>query len=302
MQFDERLHAQVEQKQEVATSLLKDWREDATHFARHDAPKILGILLIAFILIRLVRLATRRLESFSTRQNVPGGLRGQQIRTLSSVIFSVSTMVIYFVAVMQILPVFGIDVKPLLASAGVAGLAIGFGAQTLVKDVINGFFILVENQYDIGDVVRLADRTGTVEVMSLRRTILRDPNGTLHNIPNSEIKIVSNMTRDWAQVSLHISVDYNESSGRVVELLQEAVAEVFNDERFHEAMVNEPEVPGIDRVSGQEVDYLVLAKVKPGAQHGVTRELRRRIKEHLQKNKIRAGTPAKVYISDTPQG
>jgi moderate conductance mechanosensitive channel len=298
MQFDERAHAQVQQKEQLAGAIARDWRDDLERFTRKDAPKIAGILVVAFILTRLLRLVSKRLEAFSHRQHVPGGMRGQQLRTLSSVIFSVGIAIIYFMAFMQVLPVFGIDVKPLLASAGVAGLAIGFGAQTLVKDVINGFFILLENQYDIGDVVRLADRSGTVEVMSLRRTILRDANGTLHTIPNSEIKVVSNSTRDWAQISLHVSVDYNESSDRVMKLLEEAVTEVYNDERYKDVMVAQPEVPGIDRVAGQEVDYLVLAKVRPGQQFPVTRELRRRIKDCLQRNNVRAGSPAKVYIGD----
>jgi len=301
MQFDRQLHAQVQTKEQLATTIARDWRDDLERFTRYDAPKMLGVLIIAFVLVRLLHLGTKRLESFSHRQHVPGGIRGQQLRTLASVIFSVGAAIIYFLAVMQVLPLFGIDIKPLLASAGVAGLAIGFGAQTLVKDVINGFFILLENQYDIGDVVRLADKTGTVEVMSMRRTILRDANGTLHTIPNSEIKVVSNMTRDWAQVSLQVSVDYNEDSERVIGLLKEAVIEAYNDERYRDVMVAAPEVPGIDRVSGHEVEYLVLAKVKPGQQYAVSRELRRKIKECLQKNNVRAGSPAKVYVADAPQ-
>ena len=109
---------------------------------------------------------------------------------------------------------------PLLASAGIAGLAIGFGAQTLVKDFINGFFILVENQYDIGDTVRIAGVQGVVETMTLRRTVLRDADGTVHTVPSSQIKVVSNLTRDWTQVSLKISVAYGADSDRVMQLLQ----------------------------------------------------------------------------------
>src|SRR5437879_2971769 len=151
---------------------------------------------------------------------------------------------------MQALPIFGINMGPLLASAGIAGLAIGFGAQTLVKDVINGFFILLEDQYHLGDVVQIAGVKGTVEDMTLRRTALRDGDGSLHFIPNSEIKVVSNLTRDWTQISLHIPVDYSEQSERVIKLLREAAVEVRNDPRFAEGTVSEPEVHGTARRTG----------------------------------------------------
>ena len=118
---------------------------------------------------------------------------------------SVGLVVIFFLAGMQILPLLGINIGPLLASAGIAGLAIGFGAQTLVHDFINGFFILIESQFDIGDVVKLGSVQGTVEKLTLRRTVLRDADGTLHTVPNSQITIVSNLTRDWTQLALHIS-------------------------------------------------------------------------------------------------
>jgi len=204
---------------------------------------------------------------------------------------------------MQILPVLGINMGPLLASAGIAGLAIGFGAQTLVKDVINGFFILLENQFDVGDVVRLGGVTGTVELLTLRRTMLRDADGTLHTIPNSEIRLVSNLTRDWTQTAIHVAVSYDENSERVISLLKEIGTELRNDPVYGEALVADPEVPGIERVAGGEVEYLMLVKTKPGQQYGVVRELRRRIKECFQKNNIQPGGPSRVYVLDqSPRG
>jgi moderate conductance mechanosensitive channel len=241
---------------------------------------------------------TRRLDLYSKVQPLPTGLRAQQLRTLASIINSVGSVLIYFLAAMQILPLFGVDVKPILASAGIVGLAVGFGAQTLVKDVINGFFILLENQYDIGDMIRIAGVSGTVESMTLRQTTLRDPNGTVHVIPNSEIKVVSNMTRDWAQITMSVAVDYQESSERIMRLLRETALDVFSDANFHDLLVAEPEVPGIERVSGNEVDYLVLAKVQPGQQWRVSRELRRRIKERFEKEKVQTPAPARVYVAD----
>jgi len=191
---------------------------------------------------------------------------------------------------------------PLLASAGIAGLAIGFGAQALVHDVINGFFILVENQYNVGDVIRIANVKGTVEAMTLRRTVLRDADGTLHTVPNSQITVVSNATRDWAQITLHIATAYDENTDRIVKLLREVGSELRNDPDFADLIVAEPEVPGIERVSAGEVDYLMIVKTLPGtAQYAVSRELRRRVKACFEQQGVKPPATAHVYIMDSPQ-
>ena len=282
--------------------VVSDWRNDWMEFLRHGAPKLLTILIIAFILLRIVAAISKRMVAFSRRESTGHAVRVQQLRTLASVLKSVGTFIIIFIAVMQALPIFNIDVKPLLASAGVAGLAIGFGAQTLVKDVLTGFFILFENQFDIGDTVKVAGVQGVVEDMKLRSTVLRDANGTVHMVPNSQISIVSNLTRDWNSVALHIAVDYSEDTDKVMGVIRDAVEQVQHDDRWKGDLVGEIEVPGIERVNGREVDYLVTAKVRPGRQYAVSRELRRRIKESLNKNKVKAGAPAMVYVGDLPEG
>ncbi len=278
------------------------WQTDALSFLRHEMPRIVVVILVAIFLVKLLKIVTARLVAFSRHEALPSTMRAQQLRTLASVINSVGTAVIFFIALMQVLPVIGINMGPLLASAGIAGLAIGFGAQTLVHDVINGFFILLENHYDLGDVVRIAGVSGTVERMTLRRTVLRDVDGSVHTVPNSEIKIASNLTRDWAQVTLHISVDYSEDSDRVVRLLKEIGQELRNDPQFSDAIVAEPEVPGIERVAPGEVDYLMMVKTRPGKRYEVSRELRRRIKECFQKNNIKPSGPARVFVMDTGPG
>ena len=278
----------------------EDWASDWETFVRKDVPKIVLVLAVAIVLARLLRLATSRLAQLSRRETLPTALRAQQLRTLASVLNSVGLAVIVFIAAMEILPLLGVNMGPLLASAGVAGLAIGFGAQTLVHDVINGFFILMENQYDVGDVVRLGGVAGTVESMTLRRTTLRDDTGAIHIVPNSEIKIVSNLTRDWAQFALHISVDYRENSDRVIDLLKQVGKELRSDPAYSDFFVADPEVPGIERVAGNEVDYLMLVKTRPGRQYPVTRELRRRIKECFQKNNVKPGNPARAYVLESP--
>jgi small conductance mechanosensitive channel len=278
------------------------WRADALDFLRHDVPKVLFIVIVTFVLIRLLRAVTLRMRALGDAKGLPTGFRAQQLRTLSGVVYSAGLFVLVFLALLQILQVVGINMGPLLATAGIAGLAIGFGAQTLVHDVINGFFILMENQYEVGDTVRVATVTGTVERMTLRATILRDDQGALTTVPNSKIDIVSNLTRDWAQVALHVSVAYNENSDKVIRVLQEVGEDLRNDANYKELLVSDPQVPGIERVTGNEVDYVILVKTRPGSQYAVTRELRRRIKECFEKNNIQPGGPGGMFMVQTSQG
>jgi len=280
--------------------LLRDWHDDLVWWTRHGGPRLIVILLVTIIFIRMLGLLTRKVIELSQKRSLAGAPRTQQIKTLAGVIHSAGVFAILFVAIMQVLPLFSIDIKPLLASAGIAGVAIGFGAQTLVKDVINGFFILAENQFEVGDTIRTGTVSGTVEEITMRRTTLRDGDGTLHIVPNGAIQIVSNMTRDWSQVTLHVTADYSENSDRIVQVLKDVASEFYNDPQFRDDMVAEPDVPGIERVTGQEVDYLMTVKVRPGQQYAVARELRRRIKTAFEQNKIRAGAPTQVYIGQLP--
>jgi moderate conductance mechanosensitive channel len=277
--------------------LLADWRDDTMTFVRHDLPKIIFIVLVSFVLIRLLRLFTGRLTSLQIKKLSPG-IRAQQVRTVSSVLTSVGVFAISFVTALMVLGNLGLHLEPLLASAGVAGLAIGFGAQTLVHDFINGFFILLENQYDIGDGVRIAGVKGVVEEMTLRHTVLRDEDGTVHTVPNSAIQIVSNMTRDWSQLTLRVSVAYSEPSDKIMQLLKEVGSEVQHDPQYAGEIVSDIQTPGIDKVGNGEAEYLMLVKTRPNKQYPVSRELRRRIKECFQKNNIRTAGPGKVYVID----
>ena len=191
----------------------------------------------------------------------------------------------------------------MLASAGIAGIAIGFGAQMLVRDFINGFFILLENQYDIGDMVHIAGVKGTVERMSLRMTALRDDDGTLHLVPNSAVQIVSNSTRDWAQLALRVTVAYNEPSDKVLGLLGEISEDLQHDPAYEKDLVAKIQVPGIDRVGNGEAEYLMLIKTRPTKQFAVSRELRRRIKESFEQKGIRAAAgPGRIYVVDQGTG
>jgi moderate conductance mechanosensitive channel len=282
-------------------ALLRDWREDTMTFLRHDAPKIVFVLVMAYLLTRMARAVARKTTDLHVRK-LPSGVRVQQVRTVASVVTSIAVVVIFFVAALQVLSVLGFNLGPMLASAGIAGLAIGFGAQTLVHDFINGFFILLENQYDIGDTVRIAGVKGVVEGMNLRHTVLRDDDGTVHFVPNSAIQIVSNTTRDWSQLALRVTVAYSEPSEKVVKLLREVGEEVRRDPAFAEDIVGAIDVPGIERVGNGEAEYLMLVKTRPNKHFGVSRELRRRIKECFEKNGVQAAWPGRIYVVDQGTG
>jgi small conductance mechanosensitive channel len=279
-------------------TLVRDWRQDTVEFLRHDVPKIVLVVVGAYILIRVLRAIANKSADLQIRK-LPPGVRVQQVRTVARVFTSVAVFVIYFVALLMVLGQLGLNLGPMLASAGIAGLAIGFGAQTLVHDFINGFFILMENQYDIGDTVRIAGVKGVVEEMSLRHTVLRDEDGTVHMVPNSAIQIVSNTTRDWSQLALRVTVAYSEPSDKIESLLKQIGTDLRNDETFSQDIVSDIDVPGIDRVGNGEAEYLVLIKTRPNKQYAVSREMRRRIKECFEKNNVQAAGPGRIYVMDT---
>jgi small conductance mechanosensitive channel len=278
--------------------LLRDWRQDSHQFIQHDLPKILLVLFASFFLIRLLRAITNRVGTLTVTDRYSDA-RARQVKTMAGVIGSVGKFTIFFVASLEILSQLGFNLGPLLASAGIAGLAIGFGAQTLVKDVINGFFILLENQYDIGDSVRAAGVKGNVEDMSLRRTVLRDDDGTVHTIPNSEIKLVSNMSRDWSQVLVRTTTAFTEPSEKITALLQKIGDTLAADAEYRADFVVSPRVLGIDRVANGEVDYLLAARTRPGRQYDISRELRRRIKDTFEQSQIQTGPPGRVFVAET---
>jgi small conductance mechanosensitive channel len=292
------LQANLTTEAAALPTLLRDWRQDTVEFLRHDVPKIVLVVVGAYILIRVLRAIANKSADLQIRK-LPPGVRVQQVRTVAGVLTSVAVFVIYFVALLMVLGQLGLNLGPMLASAGIAGLAIGFGAQTLVHDFINGFFILMENQYDIGDTVRIAGVKGVVEEMSLRHTVLRDEDGTVHMVPNSAIQIVSNTTRDWSQLALRVTVAYSEPSDKIVSLLKQIGADLRNDETFSHDIVSDIDVPGIDRVGNGEAEYLVLIKTRPNKQYAVSREMRRRIKECFEKNNVQAAGPGRIYVMDT---
>jgi small conductance mechanosensitive channel len=263
--------------------------------ALYHGSKILLILIIAFVALRFVKYLTRKIQGL-VDDGDPHTLtaKEQRAQTLSSVVNNTALILVFLVAGMMIMQEFGFEIGPIIAGAGIAGLAIGFGAQNLVKDVIGGFFILMENQFGVGDVISVAGVSGLVEKMNLRVTILRDIEGVVHIIPNGEITVVSNMTKEWSRALVKVGVAYGEDIDRVMEVLKDISLKIAGDDEFSSLIIEEPVVQGIEGLDESAVTVRVLAKTLPLKQWDVMRELRRRIKQRFDEEGIEIPFPQRT--------
>ena len=263
----------------------------------------LRLLLIAAASVLLVRLLSslvdRILHLMANGSGATISEAEKRARTMASLLRTVGTAFIIVVAVLMALREIGLDITPLLAGAGVAGLAIGFGAQSLIKDVIAGFFILMEDQFRVGDVIQAAGVSGQVERMSLRTTIVRDLQGTVHFIPNGEIKVASNLTKEWSRAVLEVGIDYQEDLDRTLHLLAEVGRELAADASFGPMVLEPPQVLGVESLGESQVTLRLLLKTLPSKQWDVARELRRRIKNRFDREKIAIPYPHRVVITRT---
>jgi len=216
--------------------------------------------------------------------------RGQ---TIAQLLRSVGSIIVVMIGLMLTLNLF-IDIGPLLAGAGILGLAVSFGAQSLVKDVLAGFFILVENQFALGDIIEAGGKSGVVEAMSLRVVQLRDLEGRLHIIPNGQITTVSNMTRGWSRAVLEIGVDYATDLDRAIGVFRAEAERFAADPSWSWCLSGPPEVPGVERFEDSSIVVRVLLRTVPGKQWDVAREFRRRIKARLDAEGISIPFPQRV--------
>lgn len=262
--------------------------------------RIVAALVVGWLAFWALKLLLRRIER--SIEPAEGGLlsvQEQRSKTLLSLVRSIGIVVIVVLMVFMVLAALGINLGPLLAGAGVIGLAVSFGAQSLVKDVISGLFILFENQYGVGDVIRLDSTvSGAVERMTLRVVVLRDVHGVVHIVPNGEIKRVSNLTRTWARAVLDVGVAYKEDADRVMEVLREVGRTLQEDPAWKHFLVEEVTVPGIESFGESSVNIRVMAKTVPLKQWDVARELRRRIKRRFDEDGIETANPRTVLLQD----
>jgi small-conductance mechanosensitive channel len=284
-----------QQDNRVLNIVEHDWHADIIEFLRADLPRLLAILVLAFILQRIVNFFVKRMLRLAERQS-GNYQRASQLRTMATILRATSYSVIGFIVLLHILSIFNINLTPWLASAGVVGIGIGLGAQSIFKDVLNGIFILVENQYNVGDVVKIAGLQGTVENLTLRCTTLRDGDGTVYIIPNSQIATVSNLSRDFSVATLPVSVDASVDPDKVMALLKTLATDIRNDPAFNQIILSDPDILGVDKVNGREVIYPINLRVRANQKDGVLRELRRRILIAFAKQGITLGSATSTII------
>jgi small conductance mechanosensitive channel len=289
-----------DQPSSIVKVIERDWHNDIILLIQNKLPKFLAVLLIVYVLHRLVLFFVKRLRRRADHQ-VGNFHRAAQLRTMAAIIRATSYSVFGFIVFLQVLNLVDIRYEPLLASAGILGIAVGLGAQSIFKDMLNGVLILVEDQYNVGEIVSLAGLKGTVEDLSLRRTTVRDADGTLYIIPNSQIATVSNLSRDYAVATLNVSVDASANPDKVIALLAEVAGQVRNDSDFKDIAVADPVILGVDKIEGRSVTYPVQIRVRTNKRDVVLRELRRRIILAFEKDGIPLGNdPANMLILRAP--
>jgi small conductance mechanosensitive channel len=287
------------QEEQMISIISRDWQAKFVVFLETRLPSIVVILVIIFVLQRLVLFSVNRLKKRADSQ-IGNFHRAAQLRTMASIIRATAYGVLGFIAFLQILNVFDIPYQPLLASAGILGVGVGLGAQSIFKDMLNGVFILIEDQYNVGETVSLAGLKGTVEDLSLRSTRLRDGDGTLYIIPTSQIATVSNLSRDFSIASLQVSVDASANPDTVMTILRKLAADIRNDSAFRDITISDPDVLGINEIRGREVIYLVNTRVRANQRDGVLRELRRRIILAFEKEGIPLGISSNMLLLQKP--
>lgn len=296
-----------------------DGLAEASDLVFGSVGKILLIVVLAWLTNRLLRRAIDRFtfritnpnaasEAISRfRRRAPSRVNdatslstraAARAQTLAQVLRSVTTGVIWSIAAITILGELGINLGPLIASAGIAGVALGFGAQSLVKDFLSGFFMLVEDQYGVGDIVDLGEASGTVEAVSLRVTRIRDVNGTVWHVPNGAVTRVGNKSQQWARALLDVNVVYGTDVDRAERLIKETADVLWNDPEWRDRIIEEPEVWGVEQLAAESIHIRLVVKTQPAQQFAVTRELRRRLLQSFQANGIEVPTGQRVMIRE----
>lgn len=263
--------------------------------------RVLLIIVLTFIALRVAKFVSTRLLTFSLKTDDVEFKK--RVDTLSSIIQNILFIAITFVAAIIVLGELGVEIGPVLAAAGIVGLAVGFGAQNLVQDVISGFFILLEDQIRVGDVVQIGDKGGVVEKVTLRTVILRDLSGNVHFIRNGQIQVVTNMTKEYGRYVFDIGVAYKEDVDHVIEVIKRVDEEMRNHPDFKDDILEPIEILGLDQFADSAVIVKARIKTKPIKQWGVGREFNRLLKKRFDEEGIEIPFPhVTLYIGQDKQG
>ncbi len=296
--IENKIGALEARRQDLRSSIVvirADYSKEIYKAAVRTLVYLLLIPILAWVIVRLVNRFARRIEE----RVVDGMARDrltyhERMKTLSSVTRKTVSVVVWIIAGLYLLYMIGAPVSTILASAGVMGIAFAFGAQSLIKDFFYGFFILLENQYTIGDWIKVGSISGTVERLTLRVTVLRDMEGTLHFIPNGAVTSVSNMTHGWSQVKMEIGVGYSEDIERVSQVILDAATELCQRPEWKDKVLADPVVPGLQSFGDSSLNIRLVVKTQPGVQWGLARALRKRIKERFDEEGIEIPFPQRV--------
>ncbi|WP_265444696.1 mechanosensitive ion channel family protein [Flexivirga meconopsidis] len=260
---------------------------------------LIGAVLLRWLVIRAIRRAVRVMEHRGAQREGRAGRvlrqatgldserRKQRAATMGSILRSVTTIVIFGIAGLTIMSTLGVPLAPLLASAGVGGVALGFGAQSLVKDFLSGIFMIMEDQYGVGDVIDTGQAIGTVEEVTLRVTRLRDASGVVWYVRNGEILRVGNKSQGWATALIDVPIGYDQSVEKALQVLRQVVAAVDDESPWKERLLEEPQVAGVESVSSGVVTLRIIATCVPNEQYSVAREIRERAKVALDAAGVR---------------
>jgi small-conductance mechanosensitive channel len=263
--------------------------------------RVLLIVILTLIALRVARFLSVRIFMLSRKER--DAEFQKRVDTLSSVIRYVLVIGIFLVAAMMVMGELGIEIGPVLAAAGIVGLAVGFGAQSLVQDVISGFFILLEDQIRVGDVVQIGDKGGVVERMTLRMVVLRDLAGNVHFVRNGQIQVVTNMTKEYGRYVFDIGVAYREDVDEVIEVIKGVDEELRSDPKFMDDILEPIEILGLDQFADSAVIIKARTKTKPIMQWAVGREFNKRLKKKFDEKNIEIPFPhMTLYVGQDKEG
>jgi small-conductance mechanosensitive channel len=280
------------------TESFRTWIE----IAGIRALRVLIIVALAFLIARLLKSFTTRLVQSAKSPTRVAQMREQQTRTMAALLYSVGVGLIVAIAILTALPEFGFNVSPVEAAAAVASLALGFGAQNLVKDLINGFFIVFEDQFVIGDLIQTSGEIGRVEHLTLRRTVIRNISGAIVTIPNGQVAQVANLSRDWSQAFIDVIVSSDEAVGRALTTLEKIAGDFRSDADWSPALVDGPRVLGVESLALDGTTIRLQVRTALNRKDDVARELRRRIKLGFEQSHIPLSHVHNVSVREvTPQ-
>jgi len=282
---------------------FKEYLDQTIDWIIRSGPKVLVILVLMYLGVRLSGVAAGRIFAFLGRRRQMDEEYKKRADTLSAVIGYLISATVLVVAALMILAELKIPIGPVLAATGVVGVAVGFGAQHLVQDIISGFFILLDDQIRVGDVVQVADKGGLVERLNLRMVVLRDLSGNVHYVRNGKIDIVTNMTKDYSRYVFDIGIAYRENVDEVIEIIKQVDEELRSDPAFGPDILEPIEILGLDQFAESAIIIKARTKTKPIKQWGVAREFNRRLKRTFDEKDIEIPFPhVTLYMGQDKTG